>query len=169
VLGRQEQSGAFLGLMDGNGMVRAQISSSLPWIPGSGGSIFLQEPNIPGERVRIVAEAGGANVILFNRAGQEVSLSAGEGHGGIRIGAESKPGILMSASETFALAGPFAIGPSGKQTGVVLSANSERGGNLGLNNKTGDEVVQIHADEYGDGVVGTYNRQGMGRTLQPGP
>jgi hypothetical protein len=36
-------------------------------------------------------------------------------------------------------------------------------------NKTGDGAVQLYADEYGNGVVGAYNRKGEGRTLKPGP
>jgi hypothetical protein len=36
-------------------------------------------------------------------------------------------------------------------------------------NKTGDGAVQPYADEYGNGVVGAYNRKGEGRTLKPGP
>lgn len=42
------------------------------------------------------------------------------------------------------------------------------GGGITITNKTGEEVVQLHADEYGNGVVGSYNRKGMGRTLKPG-
>ena len=42
------------------------------------------------------------------------------------------------------------------------------GGMVGVYNKTGEVVVQLHADEYGNGVVGAYDRKGMGRTLQPG-
>ena len=36
-------------------------------------------------------------------------------------------------------------------------------------NKTGEGVVQLFADDYGNGVVGAYNRKGRGRTLKPGP
>jgi len=36
-------------------------------------------------------------------------------------------------------------------------------------NKTGEGVVQLSADDYGNGVVGAYNRKGKGRTLKPGP
>ena len=46
---------------------------------------------------------------------------------------------------------------------------SANGASLTLANKTGESVVQIHSDEYGNGVVGAYNRKGVGRTLQPGP
>ena len=36
-------------------------------------------------------------------------------------------------------------------------------------NKTGEGVVQLSVDDYGNGVVGAYNRKGKGRTLKPGP
>jgi len=36
-------------------------------------------------------------------------------------------------------------------------------------NKTGEGVVPLGADDYGNGVVGAYNRKGKGRTLKPGP
>jgi hypothetical protein len=34
-------------------------------------------------------------------------------------------------------------------------------------NKTGEVVVQLKADDYGNGLVGAYNRKGMGRELKP--
>ena len=43
------------------------------------------------------------------------------------------------------------------------------GGMINVYNKTGEDVVQMYADEYGNGVVGAYNRKGKGRTLQFGP
>ena len=43
----------------------------------------------------------------------------------------------------------------------------ETSGDIRILNKTGEEVVQILADEYGNGKVGAYNRKGKGRTLQP--
>jgi len=33
-------------------------------------------------------------------------------------------------------------------------------------NKTGEGVVQLFVDDYGNGVVGAYNRKGKGRTLE---
>jgi hypothetical protein len=43
------------------------------------------------------------------------------------------------------------------------------GGAIVVTNKTGDEIVQLYADDYGNGVVGAFNRKGKGRTLQPRP
>ena len=40
---------------------------------------------------------------------------------------------------------------------------------MGLFNKTGEEIVQLYADEYSNGGVGVYNRKGKGRKLEPGP
>ena len=42
------------------------------------------------------------------------------------------------------------------------------GGRLNIVNKTDETVVQLKADEYGNGYVGAFNRYGKGRTLQPG-
>jgi len=51
---------------------------------------------------------------------------------------------------------------------VVTLRADEYGGILNILNKTGEEVVQILVDEYGNGKVGAYNRKGMGKTLKPG-
>ena len=48
-------------------------------------------------------------------------------------------------------------------------ATTENGGIVQVFNKTGEEIVQLYTDEYGNGVVGAYNRKGKGRTLKPGP
>ena len=45
--------------------------------------------------------------------------------------------------------------------------SGDTGGMVLVFNKTGEDVVQIYADEYGNGVVGTWNCKG--KTLQPGP
>ena len=51
---------------------------------------------------------------------------------------------------------------------VALGAN-ENGGAVAVSNKTGEGVVQMHVDEYGNGVVWAGNRKGKGRTLESGP
>ena len=51
---------------------------------------------------------------------------------------------------------------------VDLSAGDE-GGAVNVYNKTGESIATMYADDYGNGVVGAYNRKGMGRTLKPGP
>ena len=51
---------------------------------------------------------------------------------------------------------------------VALGAINNSGA-ISVFNKTGEDVVQVGVDEYGNGVVFAGNRKGKGRTLQPGP
>ena len=51
---------------------------------------------------------------------------------------------------------------------VTLSAG-DGGGLVYVYNKTGEFIAEMSADEYGNDLVGAYNRKGEGRTLQPGP
>ena len=95
---------------------------------------------------------------------------------GGRIDVYNHEGSLStSISQTFAdplLLGTGLVSVMSKEglAGVELRGDANGGRILVLNNTdTRDEVVQIHADEHGDGVVGAYNRQGKGRTLKPGP
>lgn len=53
---------------------------------------------------------------------------------------------------------------------VQLKTDQELGGGkFSILNKTGDKIVTMSADEDGNGVVGAWNRQGKGRTLESGP
>ena len=51
----------------------------------------------------------------------------------------------------------------------LINAGVSKSGNgalVELYNKTGESIVQLYADDYGNGVVGAYNRGGEGRTLE---
>jgi hypothetical protein len=50
---------------------------------------------------------------------------------------------------------------------IIGTFPSGGGGGMVVFNKTGEEVVQVFADEYGMGYVGAFDRQGKGRTLTP--
>ena len=50
--------------------------------------------------------------------------------------------------------------------GVTAAGN---GGLVDVYNILGESIAQIFADVYGNGVVGAFNRKGMGRELKPGP
>ena len=52
---------------------------------------------------------------------------------------------------------------------VISLGASDAGGALHIANFLGDTVVDVHADEYGMGYVGVFNRLGKGRTLEPPP
>ena len=53
---------------------------------------------------------------------------------------------------------------------IYLGSHKDgNGGYVAVDNKTGEIVVTLEVDEYGNGKVGAWNRKGKGRTLQPGP
>ena len=77
-----------------------------------------------------------------------------------------------------ALISAGATGGDGDGQLLVMSKNGDIRTQIGSDedgfmisgyNKTGDNVVHLYADEYGNGVVGVRDRKGKGRTLQPGP
>ena len=83
---------------------------------------------------------------------------------------ERSIGKVLVAISTLPSRGFVSVfGGSKSKASLVGSNDDNTGGWIFLNNKTGETVVQLEADEYGNGLVGAYNRKGMGRTLQPGP
>ena len=56
-----------------------------------------------------------------------------------------------------------------QETELVLISSTKVGGNLAVYNKTGEKVCILAVDEYGHGVIGVFDRNRKGRTLQPGP
>ena len=58
---------------------------------------------------------------------------------------------------------------SAEQKHLVTLSGIDTGGAILVHNKTGERIVVASADEYGNGVVGAYNRKGIGRQLKPGP
>ena len=57
--------------------------------------------------------------------------------------------------------------PNGKELVSLMSDNN--GGVVQVKNKTGEMIVGIKADDYGNGVVWAGDRKGDGRSLKPGP
>ncbi len=53
--------------------------------------------------------------------------------------------------------------------GMASRDDEDNGGLMEIYNKTNESVVQLRVDEYGNGLVGAYNRKGLGKTLTPGP
>ena len=52
---------------------------------------------------------------------------------------------------------------------TVALGTTDTWGMINVSNKTGETIAEMGADEYGNGIVGAYNRKGKGRTLVPGP
>ena len=92
-------------------------------------------------------ENGGGIGVISREGKQVVGLGASaDGNGSLEI--------FSNTGETLIYAGALKSG-----SGFIFRGY----------NKTGEGVVQLSADDYGNGVVGAYNRKGKGRTLKPGP
>ena len=52
-------------------------------------------------------------------------------------------------------------GPTGKK--LVALVATPNGGAIEVTNKTGEGIIQLSADDYGNGEVGVWNRKGKGR------
>jgi hypothetical protein len=115
----------------------------------------------------LTSSTAGGFFVVRNNAGYSVAdLSANLGGGFFSINNNAGQGAA-----TLGAGGNSGIFSINNKTGevVVQAYANEDGGQLRISNKTGEEVVQAGVDEYGNGVVGAFNRKGMGRTLQPGP
>jgi len=55
------------------------------------------------------------------------------------------------------------------EKGSITLERKENGPTLTMKNKRGEEIIQLGADEDGNGVVYAGNRKAEGRTLKPGP
>ena len=104
---------------------------------------------------RVLIHAHGAGNYVFGgkngrlEVGNVVSMgSSSEGHGEIEVRAG---------------------GSKAGERRIYLGSNTDNGFFIEGRNKTGEGVVQLYADDYGNGVVGAYNRKGKGKTLRPAP
>ena len=71
--------------------------------------------------------------------------------------------VLVRLARTVDAAGAVIV-YSAEEKQIAALEGDENGGSVTVHNKTGEEVVQIYADEYGNGVVGAYDldRHGVG-------
>ena len=104
----------------------------------------------------------------MNDAGKVVGIlsASDDGNGMIRT-RSAKGKDLVTLSSSVDGDGFVTTYHANGKTLVDLSA-TDRGGLVYVSNKTGEVIAEISADDYGNGVVGAYNRKGKGRTLEPG-
>jgi hypothetical protein len=112
---------------------------------------------------------GNGGVYISNSEGKlaVILLVDGYGNGDLRVFSKSMTPLVQAgalddghgALKVYSNDGDLRTGIAGNEDGFQISGF----------NKTGDEVVHAYTDEYGNGVVGAYNRKGMGKTLEPGP
>ena len=109
------------------------------------------------------------SIYVTNDAGDfVVYLDANDGGGGLVMKHSAEGKTLVTLNSTVGGTGTVTTyQPNGKEL-VDLSAN-DSGGKIEVLNKTGEGIVTMSADEYGNCRVSAYNRKGRGRTLEPGP
>ena len=150
--------GGALALSNDRGKFRVIAGS----IAGKGGlvQIFGEDDKMT---VEIRQSKGGGYIKLF---------PPNDGTGRATMGFdEGEPFVLLlgkggSEKNSWLRSGDLSFAVDGQKQIQVGSTNL--GGMAFFSNKTGEEVVQIFVDEYGNGAVGAYNRKGKGRTLKPG-
>ena len=122
-----------------------------------------------GEKNGEFNELTARHIWVENDAGQIVvglgATSVGDGLV-LTMSAKGKDLVMLTATQ----GGNGAVTtyqPNGKKL-VEMGSNTD-GGMTYVYNKTGEVSAEMGADHYGNGVVGAYNRKGIGRTLESGP
>ena len=91
-------------------------------------------------------DEGHGMLLIYNNKGDKIISAKGTGNGNAEL-------ILLA----------------GEGKGRIFFQGKTISGNPGmfLENKTGEQVVQIYADKNGNGAVGAFDRQRKGRMLKP--
>ena len=96
-----------------------------------------------------------------------VSLGSNDGGNGVLSTQSSTGKQLIFAGSDVDGEGLLTVNSkAGKRRVHLGSSKSVDGFYIEGYNKTGEMVVRLKADDYGNGVVGAYNRKGYGRTLE---
>jgi hypothetical protein len=106
--------------------------------------------NIVCRRLTVMQEGGKAGTVIV---GNSVGIFSTSGNRQLALGSMGDGGFVTTYS------------PSGKHHLVALSSTNN-GGFVEVTNKTGEDIVTLGADDYGNGVVGAWDRKGKGRTLE---
>ena len=135
----------------------------------SGGTVILNSPEGKSTVILSVDDEKGFVGLNSPEGKSTVILSVDDESGGTVMLGSPPEGmmVMLGADESGGTVTTFS--PKGKSLVKLGGSRDGVGGVIAVSNKTGETVVQMHADEYGNGLVGAYNRKGKGRTLQPGP
>ena len=113
----------------------------------------------------------GKYLFLRNDAGKTV-VSLGvddDGNGGLDLYSSTGKKLIYVGADVEGNGLLKVLSSTGEQRIYLGSGTDGNGFLIQGFNKTGETVVQLKADDYGNGYVGAFDRKGMGRTLTPGP
>jgi hypothetical protein len=118
----------------------------------------------------IAEEVRAKKIVLVDEQGKEVMVM-GKINNASTIAMFDSKGKIRFGTRADDEGSSIYLSDSKEKTRLNLSSSDDddNGGSMAIYNKTNECVVQLNADEYGNGVVGAYNRKGMGRELKPGP
>lgn len=136
------------------------------WTFNSGGHPIIKLTATTG------AQAGGA-IVTLNGSGKEndqelaVIGASVAGSGTFRtMNGNGQSLVELGVSEKV---GTITVYEGGKAVSKIGALESGDGGAIEIFNKTGQAVCTLEVDEYGNGRIGAWDRNGKGRTLKPGP
>jgi hypothetical protein len=108
------------------------------------------------------------HIVVKNDAGKTViDLGTSDDGDGYVATMSAKGKDLVMVSSTVMGGAITTYQPNGKE--LVILGTSDNGGLVYVFNKTGQRIAEMIADDYGNGLVGAWDRKGMGRELKPGP
>ena len=136
----------------------------------SGPGIFLWDEEVM-PRAILESHAVGPRLSLWAEDGPcvELSVRSTDGSGVIEI-RSPEDAVLVKLDRTVCGDGVLVVNAKDGREGVRVEGSTlfeDTGGYLSIRNRTGEKVVTLCGDEYGNGVVGAYDRKGKGRTLKP--
>jgi hypothetical protein len=114
--------------------------------------------------VSLSVDVGGSGMVTtYGPTGKElVDLAATtEGDGAIITYSPTGKKLVGLAVTTEGDGAIITYSPTGKN--LVSLGVTENGGALYVHNRTGEAIVTLQADDYGNGEVGAWNRKGKGR------
>lgn len=99
---------------------------------------------------------------------QSVAITNNESGGIVLVGnSAGDPSVVLMTNKD---GSGYIVAGAGENAGISFFGRSlsDTGGEITIHNKTGEGIVRLYADEYGNGVVGAFNREGRGRKIRPG-
>jgi hypothetical protein len=173
---------ATVGGMNGHGLlqVNSETGETVISLSGEGsgeallsvnGSLHLNSET--GEAMVVAGtgeETGNGMLVIASKTGHPLVSVASTltGDGLLSVSSKTQMPLFVATANPHNGDGVLVVNSkTGNQ--VFQVGGVETGGHIILKNKTGEGVISLYADEYGNGVVGAYNRKGEGRTLTPGP
>ena len=109
----------------------------------------------------------GGKLFVYGVNGVTTAISQNDGGNGLLNTYSSSGKQLVDLGATVNDDGALVTYSSSGKKLVGLGATvNDDGGALSIYNKTGEVVCTMYPDDYGNGVIGAWNRKGKGRTFE---